>query len=161
MGFQDLRFDVNLSILFTELPLLERPAAAAAAGFDAVELWWPWAARPLSPRRRRRPVLSRRAPPPGLAHVRATDAGYGRRVEEAVREARRVGRPGPPPVHAAPRSPADDGTQRTRPHTDRTQAIRGFVRGIGQFPPHSMAHRGAWARTSPSLHEPLAGASDA
>src|SRR3954464_10578747 len=38
-----LRFDVNLSILFTELPLLERPAAAAAAGFDAVELWWPFA----------------------------------------------------------------------------------------------------------------------
>ncbi|MEC4018148.1 TIM barrel protein [Streptomyces sp. H27-D2] len=38
----DTRFDVNLSILFTELPLLERPAAAAAAGFTAVELWWPW-----------------------------------------------------------------------------------------------------------------------
>jgi hydroxypyruvate isomerase len=37
-----LRFDVNLSILFTELPLLERPAAAKAAGFDAVEFWWPW-----------------------------------------------------------------------------------------------------------------------
>jgi hydroxypyruvate isomerase len=42
VGFADARFDVNLSILFTELPLLERPAAAAAAGFDAVELWWPW-----------------------------------------------------------------------------------------------------------------------
>jgi hydroxypyruvate isomerase len=36
------RFDVNLSILFTELPLLERPAAARQAGFDAVEFWWPW-----------------------------------------------------------------------------------------------------------------------
>ncbi|MGW2614902.1 TIM barrel protein [Streptomyces sp. NPDC001500] len=42
MGFEDQRFNVNLSILFTELPLLERPAAAAAAGFGAVELWWPW-----------------------------------------------------------------------------------------------------------------------
>ena len=42
MGFTDTRFNVNLSILFTELPLLERPAAAAAAGFTAVELWWPW-----------------------------------------------------------------------------------------------------------------------
>ncbi|MDX3311313.1 TIM barrel protein [Streptomyces sp. ME08-AFT2] len=42
MGFEDQRFNVNLSILFTELPLLERPAAAAAAGFTAVELWWPW-----------------------------------------------------------------------------------------------------------------------
>jgi hydroxypyruvate isomerase len=38
-----LRYDVNLSILFTELPLLERPAAAAAAGFSAIELWWPFA----------------------------------------------------------------------------------------------------------------------
>jgi len=38
-----LRYDVNLSILFTELPLLERPAAAAAAGFTAIELWWPFA----------------------------------------------------------------------------------------------------------------------
>lgn len=37
-----LRYAVNLSILFTELPLLDRPAAAAAAGFDAVELWWPF-----------------------------------------------------------------------------------------------------------------------
>ena len=36
------RYDVNLSILFTELPVLERPAAAAAAGFDAVEFWWPF-----------------------------------------------------------------------------------------------------------------------
>ncbi|NUT37872.1 MAG: TIM barrel protein [Hamadaea sp.] len=42
----DHRFDVNLSILFTELPLSERPAAAAAAGFDAVELWWPWVDSP-------------------------------------------------------------------------------------------------------------------
>jgi hydroxypyruvate isomerase len=42
-----MRFEVNLSILFTELPLLERPAAAKQAGFDAVEFWWPWAvARP-------------------------------------------------------------------------------------------------------------------
>ncbi|MFD5036677.1 TIM barrel protein [Streptomyces sp. NPDC087894] len=46
MGFSDQRFDVNLSILFTELPLLERPAAAAAAGFTAVELWWPWIETP-------------------------------------------------------------------------------------------------------------------
>ncbi|MFI9023853.1 TIM barrel protein [Streptomyces sp. NPDC053560] len=47
MGFTDNRFDVNLSILFTELPLLERPAAAAAAGFTAVELWWPWVDAPV------------------------------------------------------------------------------------------------------------------
>jgi hydroxypyruvate isomerase len=38
-----LRHAVNCSLLFTELPLLDRPAAAAAAGFDAVEFWWPFA----------------------------------------------------------------------------------------------------------------------
>src|SRR3954453_7865729 len=37
-----LRYEVNCSILFTELPLLERPAAAKQAGFDAVEFWWPF-----------------------------------------------------------------------------------------------------------------------
>ncbi len=37
-----MRYTVNCSILFTELPLLERPAAAKAAGFDAVEFWWPF-----------------------------------------------------------------------------------------------------------------------
>jgi hydroxypyruvate isomerase len=39
-----LRFDVNCSILFTELPLRERPAAVREAGFGAVELWWPFPA---------------------------------------------------------------------------------------------------------------------
>src|SRR4029453_13715628 len=38
-----LPYEVNCSILFTELPLLERPAAAKEAGFDAVESWWPFA----------------------------------------------------------------------------------------------------------------------
>lgn len=38
----DIRYAVNCSILFKELPLLERPAAAKAAGFDAVEFWWPF-----------------------------------------------------------------------------------------------------------------------
>lgn len=38
-----IRYLVNCSILFTDLPLLQRPAAARAAGFDAVEFWWPWA----------------------------------------------------------------------------------------------------------------------
>jgi hydroxypyruvate isomerase len=37
------KFSVNCSIIFTELALLERPRAAAAAGFSAVEFWWPFA----------------------------------------------------------------------------------------------------------------------
>ncbi|MFQ6326894.1 hydroxypyruvate isomerase family protein [Nocardia sp. CWNU-33] len=32
----------NCSMLFTELALLDRPAAAKAAGFEAIEFWWPW-----------------------------------------------------------------------------------------------------------------------
>jgi hydroxypyruvate isomerase len=32
----------NCSLLFSEWPLLDRPAAAKAAGFDAIEFWWPW-----------------------------------------------------------------------------------------------------------------------
>jgi hydroxypyruvate isomerase len=43
MAEHSLAYEVNCSILFTELPLLERPAAAKQAGFDAVELWWPFA----------------------------------------------------------------------------------------------------------------------
>ncbi len=37
-----VRYTVNASILLTQLPLLERPAAVRAAGFDAVEFWWPF-----------------------------------------------------------------------------------------------------------------------
>ena len=37
------RFAANLSMLFTEHPLLSRFAAASAAGFSAVEYLWPYA----------------------------------------------------------------------------------------------------------------------
>lgn len=40
--YDSLRWVVNLSLLFTEHPQLERPAAAKAAGFDEVEFWWPF-----------------------------------------------------------------------------------------------------------------------
>src|ERR1700678_657262 len=39
-----MRFEVNCSILFTELPLAERPRAARDAGFGGIECWWPWEA---------------------------------------------------------------------------------------------------------------------
>jgi len=42
-----LRYAVNCSLLFTELPLRQRPAAAREAGFDAVEFWWPWPEQPV------------------------------------------------------------------------------------------------------------------
>ncbi len=42
-----LRYLANCSMLFTELPLLRRPEAAKAAGFDAIEFWWPWPDQPV------------------------------------------------------------------------------------------------------------------
>ncbi len=42
-----VRFAANCTLLFTELPLLQRAAAARAAGFTAVEFWWPWPDRPV------------------------------------------------------------------------------------------------------------------
>jgi hydroxypyruvate isomerase len=43
-GVRTPSYTVNISILLTDLPLLQRPAAVAAAGFGAVELWWPFEA---------------------------------------------------------------------------------------------------------------------
>ena len=43
----DLPYAANCSLLFTEVALLERPAAAKAAGFDAIEFWWPWPDQPV------------------------------------------------------------------------------------------------------------------
>ncbi len=37
-----MRYDVNISILFPDLPLLDRPAAVVEAGFEAAESWWPF-----------------------------------------------------------------------------------------------------------------------
>ncbi|MFP5021663.1 hydroxypyruvate isomerase family protein [Pseudonocardia phyllosphaerae] len=37
-----LPLTVNCSIVFGDRPMLERPAAAAAAGFERVEFWWPF-----------------------------------------------------------------------------------------------------------------------
>ena len=42
-----LPYAANCSLLFAELPLLQRPAAAREAGFEAVEFWWPWPDQPV------------------------------------------------------------------------------------------------------------------
>ncbi|MEU0027449.1 TIM barrel protein [Streptomyces sp. NPDC006335] len=42
MNTGTLKFAANLSMLYGHLSLLERPAAAAAAGFEAAEIWWPF-----------------------------------------------------------------------------------------------------------------------
>ncbi len=43
----NLPYAANCSLLFREVDLLERPAAAKAAGFDAIEFWWPWSDEPV------------------------------------------------------------------------------------------------------------------
>jgi hydroxypyruvate isomerase len=42
-----LPYAANCSLLFTEVELLQRPTAARAAGFDAIEFWWPWPHQPV------------------------------------------------------------------------------------------------------------------
>jgi hydroxypyruvate isomerase len=42
MTGHSLPYLANCSLLFTEEPLLRRPAAARAAGFAAIEFWWPF-----------------------------------------------------------------------------------------------------------------------
>ena len=44
-----LPYAANCSLLFTEVELFKRPAAAQAAGFDAIEFWWPWPDQPVPP----------------------------------------------------------------------------------------------------------------
>lgn len=41
-----VRLAANISLLFTEIPYLDRPSAAAAAGFAAIETWWPFGVNP-------------------------------------------------------------------------------------------------------------------
>ena len=41
-----MRLSANISMLFTELPFLDRFQAARSAGFGAVEFWWPDDAAP-------------------------------------------------------------------------------------------------------------------
>jgi len=35
-------YSANISIMFTEYSFLDRPQAAAAAGFEHIEMWWPF-----------------------------------------------------------------------------------------------------------------------
>jgi hydroxypyruvate isomerase len=44
-----LPYAANCSLLFTEVELLQRPTAARAAGFEAIEFWWPWPHQPVPP----------------------------------------------------------------------------------------------------------------
>ncbi|WP_375459189.1 hydroxypyruvate isomerase family protein [uncultured Enterovirga sp.] len=101
----------NLTMMFTELPVPERFGAAARAGFEGVEIQFPYEFDPAELRRASadRPVVLINAPAsdPRGSNGRATDAAlraeFRQGLDEAMRfaEALRVSKlnvlPGPPP----------------------------------------------------------------
>jgi hydroxypyruvate isomerase len=44
-----LPYAANCTFLFTEVELVQRPEVARAAGFEAIEFWWPWPDQPVPP----------------------------------------------------------------------------------------------------------------
>ena len=90
------RFSANLTFLFNELPLLERPAAAKAAGFAGVEILFPYE-EPAAliaevARLAGTPVLLINAPPPnwsggarGYAAVPGGEAQFEKDFHRALR----------------------------------------------------------------------------
>lgn len=90
-----MKIAANLSLLFTELPMVERVAAAAAAGFDGVEVQFPYD----TPADAFREALDRTAVPlvlinlpagdlmaggPGLASVPARQAQFDAALQQAL-----------------------------------------------------------------------------
>ncbi|MBB5836321.1 hydroxypyruvate isomerase [Kribbella italica] len=47
--FRGFEVSANVSMLFTELPYLDRYAAASRRGFHLVESWWPFPGPTASP----------------------------------------------------------------------------------------------------------------
>jgi hydroxypyruvate isomerase len=96
------RWSAHVSMLFTELPPLDRPAAARAAGFSSVETWWPGDADAWAD------AVARAGVEVALVNADAGDIGAGergflnvpalrdrelRRIDAATRLAGRVGAP--------------------------------------------------------------------
>lgn len=89
------RFSANLGFLFSERPELDRVAAAAAAGFEAVEMHWPYgvpaaAMREAIERSRvtmlglNTPVGNAEAGEFGLGALPGREGEFGQAVEQAV-----------------------------------------------------------------------------
>lgn len=94
------RFAANLGYLFTDRPFLARFAAAAAAGFPAVELQYPYDQDPAAMRaeivRHRLTMLGVNTPPPpdapsGLAGVPGREAEFATLLDRALALATAIG----------------------------------------------------------------------
>lgn len=90
-----MKVAANISMLFTELPLLERVQAAAAAGFDGVEIQFPYAVPAIALKealqRAGMPLVLINLPAgdlmsggPGLAAVPARQAEFDAALQEAL-----------------------------------------------------------------------------
>lgn len=124
-----LRFDPNLRWLFTELPMEERYAAAAAAGFRGVEVAFPYAtpASELAARLGDNGVQLVQVLAPfdwdrgerGLAALPGREDDFRRSIEDAVAYAAQVGRP---MIHVMPGN--------MTPDLERARCMELFVENI-------------------------------
>lgn len=94
------RFSANISILFTELPFIERFAAAKREGFEAVECWFPYehgvADVALALQELRLQMVSINTSPGqetewGLAALPGREGDFMRSLDEALDAAQRLG----------------------------------------------------------------------
>lgn len=127
---QMLRFDPNLRWLFTELPMLDRYDAAAAAGFQGVEVAFPYdypaaeiAARLSSNRLQLVQILSPfdwDAGERGLAALPGKEQAFRASIHTAIDYAVQVGKP---MIHVMPGN--------MTPDLDRTRCMELFLENIG------------------------------
>lgn len=137
-----LKFAANLSMLFTERPLIERFAAARAAGFEAVEIQFPYALTPDQIRHQLQthqlelvliniPAGDWEAGERGLACLPGREAEFAAAVEQAIAWAQALGvgklncLAGVPPADADPEQVAA-----TLAHNLRLAAERCHQAGI-------------------------------
>jgi len=99
-----LRLSANISTMFAEWPMVERPAVAAAAGFPAIEVQFPYAVESSAFARAARDagvvVVLMNIPPGrieagelGLACLPGRQAEFARSVEDAMAYAEEIGCP--------------------------------------------------------------------
>jgi len=124
-----LRFDPNLRWLFTELPMIDRYAAAAAAGFRGVESAFPYdiPARELASRLTDLNLTLVQVLSPfdwaagerGLAALPGREADFRDSIERALAYSVEVGRPN---VHVMPGN--------ITPNLDRADCMARFIRHL-------------------------------
>jgi hydroxypyruvate isomerase len=116
-----MRLGANLSLLYTDLPLLERIAAAMGDGFDGVEIQYPYEPSPAALRSALEaagaPLALINTPPgpngePGLGAVAGREAAFREGMQRALDLASATGCPR---IHTMPGRPLDRAPARWHP----------------------------------------------